>query len=79
MIWHHGEFSVRQCVKVYGGDGELKVFYGKQMTEGEVEKRCVLFIDQLWKYFYFCMLAGFSLTDLMILFPNELSCMYTDW
>jgi len=49
---------------------------GKMMDE--VGKRCVLFIDQLWKYFYFCLLAGFSLTDLMILFLNELSCKYTD-
>lgn len=45
------------------------------MTEGEVGKRCVLFTDQLG--FYFCMLAGF-LTDLMMLFLNELGCMYTD-
>lgn len=65
-------------MKVYDRDGKLKVLYGKQMTEGEVGKRCVLFIDQLWKYFYFCLLAGFSLTDLMILFLNELSCKYTD-
>lgn len=65
-------------MKVYDRDGKLKVLYGKQMTEGEVGKRCVLFIDQLWKYFYFCLLAGFSLTDLLILFLNELSCKYTD-
>ena len=66
-------------MKVYDRDRKLKVLKGKQMTEGEVGKRCVLFIDQIWKYFYFCLLAGFSLTDLMILFLNELSCKYIDW
>lgn len=66
-------------MKVYDRDRKLKVLNGKQMTEGEVGKRCVLFIDQIWKYFYFCLLAGFSLTDLMILFLNELSCKYIDW
>lgn len=45
-------------MKVYGGDGKLKVLYGKQMTEGEVGKRCVLFIDQLWIFISVCWLVS---------------------
>lgn len=45
-------------MKVYGGDGKLKVLCGKQMTEGEVGKKRVLFIDQLWIFISVCWLVS---------------------